>query len=97
MSRLGTGWGNGGASGEPILPLAWGLGDAMEPDWQAVDGEPGVRCRFQAVYGADPDFGLITAMPAVNAISAVVAARPGLVTAADLPLIVAAHGLRGGS
>jgi hypothetical protein len=33
-------------------------------------------------------------MPAVHAIPAVVAARPGLVTAADLPLIRAAHSVR---
>ena len=83
------------------LGLMWRLGNAMEPDWKPaegyvieVDGEPGVRCRFHAVYGAGADFGLITAMPAVHAIPAVVAARPGLVTAADLPLIVAAHAVR---
>lgn len=86
------------------LSLMWRLGNAMEPDWKPVEGyvievegDPGVRCRYSAVYGASPDFGLITAMPAVNAIPAVVAARPGLVTAADLPLIVAAHGVRSGA
>ncbi len=83
------------------LGLMWRLGDAMSPDWKPiegyqieVDGEPGVRCRFQAVYGAGADFGLVTAMPAVHAIPAVVAARPGIVTAAELPLIVARHALR---
>ncbi len=83
------------------LGLMWRLGDAMQPDWKPVDGyvievdgEPGVRCRFHAVYGKGADFGLITAMPAVHAIPAVVAARPGLVTAAELPLICAAYSVR---
>jgi hypothetical protein len=35
--------------------------------------------------------GLSTAMNAVHAIPAVCAARPGIVTAAELPMIVAAH------
>jgi hypothetical protein len=94
---------SGVAGGRPAIELGlmWRLGDAMEPDWRPVqgyvievDGEPGVRCRFHAVYGAGADFGLVTAMPAVHAIPAVVAARPGLVTAADLPLIAAAHCVR---
>jgi hypothetical protein len=83
------------------LGLMWRLGNAMSPDWKPVegyvievDGEPNVRCRFHAEYGAGADFGLVTAMPAVHAIPAVVAARPGLVTAADLPLVVAAHCVR---
>ena len=83
------------------LGLMWRLGSAMEPDWQTeegyvieIDGEPGVRCRFHAEYGADPDFGLITAMPAVHAIAAVCAARPGLVTVKDLRMTIAA-GLAG--
>ncbi|HXZ86842.1 MAG TPA: dihydrodipicolinate reductase [Myxococcota bacterium] len=94
---------SGIAHGRPAIELGlmWRLGDAMEPDWKPVegyvievDGEPGVRCRFHAEYGAGADFGLVTAMPAVHAIPAVVAARPGLVTAADLPLVVAAHCVR---
>ncbi len=90
-----------GMSGERAvieLGLMWRLGDAMEPDWKPeegyvieIEGEPGVRCRFHAEYGADPDFGLITAMPAVHAIPAVCAARPGTVTVSELPLIAAAH------
>ena len=95
---------SGIAGGRAVIELGlmWRLGNAMAPDWKPVegyvievDGEPNVRCRFHAEYGADPDFGLVTAMPAVHAIPAVVAARPGLVTAADLPLVVAAHCLRG--
>jgi hypothetical protein len=36
------------------------------------------------------DSGLKTAMPAINAIPAVCAARPGIVTAADLPVMTGA-------
>jgi hypothetical protein len=61
-----------------------------------VDGEPSVRSRFQIRPGpgwTDPDLmglGMImTAMPAVNAIPAVVAAPPGIVTYADLPVVTA--------
>ncbi len=61
-----------------------------------VDGEPSVRSRFQIRPGpgwSDPDLmglGMImTAMPAVNAIPAVVAAPPGIVTYAALPVVTA--------
>jgi hypothetical protein len=80
------------------LGLMWRLGQHMEPDWKAVEGyvievqgEPSVKCQLHAVYGKDPDFGLVTAMPAVHAIPHVVAAEPGLVSVAELPLICAAH------
>jgi 4-hydroxy-tetrahydrodipicolinate reductase len=61
-----------------------------------VDGLPTVRARLE--YLPPPDFqattfaefmvlGMImTAMPAINAIPDVVAARPGILTCADLPL-----------
>ncbi len=79
------------------LGLCWRLGNAMEPDWPTeegyvveVDGVPSVRARFAIQYPANlTDFGVATANPAVNAIRAVVAARPGLVTADQLPLIMA--------
>ena len=67
-----------------------------------VDGEPSVRSQFQIRPGAgwdEPDYmglGMImTAMPSVNAIAAVVAAEPGIATHATLPL-VCAHGLVAG-
>jgi 4-hydroxy-tetrahydrodipicolinate reductase len=59
-----------------------------------VDGEPGVRAQFQVLPPADwsePSYmglGMImTAMPAVNAIPAVVAAPPGIATHRTLPLV----------
>lgn len=62
-----------------------------------IQGRPCVRTKFEVYPGADfvaksfKDYmilGMImTAMPAVNAIPAVVAAAPGIATYADLPLI----------
>jgi 2,4-diaminopentanoate dehydrogenase len=80
------------------LGLLWRLGYSMEPDWPVedgyvieVDGIPNVRARYEIVYPASlTDFGITTANPAVNAVPAVVAARPGIVTADELPLVTAA-------
>lgn len=83
----------------------WKMGWAMEPDWPLrhgyfveIDGEPKVRSRFQILppdSWNEPGYmglGMImTAMPAVNAIAAVCAAGPGIVTYRDLPIITA-HG-----
>jgi hypothetical protein len=77
------------------LQLMWRLGSTMTPDWKAegyvveIEGQPNARLTFEA---KDPTAGggTTTAMNAIHAIAAVCAARPGIVTAADLPLIVAA-------
>jgi 4-hydroxy-tetrahydrodipicolinate reductase len=85
------------------LRFEWKMGTHLEPDWKLrhgyfieIDGEPRVRSQLQLLPPPDwdePDFmglGMImTAMPAVNAIPAVCAAPPGLVTAAQLPLVTA--------
>jgi hypothetical protein len=84
--------------------VQWKMGEHMEPDWQLrhgyfvdIDGEPRVRSQLQILPPKDwpeSDFmglGMImTAMPAVNAIPAVCAAAPGVVTHRDLPLVTAA-------
>jgi 4-hydroxy-tetrahydrodipicolinate reductase len=84
--------------------VRWKMGAHMEPDWPLrhgyfveVEGEPVVRSQLQILPGPDWDepgfmgLGMImTAMPAVNAIPAVCAARPGVVTYRDLPLVTAA-------
>lgn len=86
------------------LKVQWKMGRHMEPDWPLrhgyfveVDGEPAVRAQLQIFPPTDwseTDFmglGMImTAMPAVNAIRAVCAAAPGIVTYRDLPLAAAA-------
>ncbi len=77
------------------LQLMWRLGKTMIPDWRAegyvieIDGEPNVHLRFEA-QDLSAGGGATTAMNAVHAIAAVCAARPGIVTAAELPVIVAA-------
>jgi hypothetical protein len=77
------------------LQLMWRLGSAMAPDWKAegyvveIEGEPNARLTFEA-KDHTAGGGMTTAMNAVHAIPAVCAARPGIVTAAELPLIVAA-------
>jgi hypothetical protein len=82
------------------LGLLWRLGYAMAPDWPTeegyvieIDGVPNVRARYTVKYpDMLSDFGVTTAGPAVNAIRHVVAAKPGLVTADQIPLVTA-HGL----
>ncbi|SQD96840.1 MULTISPECIES: dihydrodipicolinate reductase [unclassified Parafrankia] len=85
--------------GRPLIELGllWRLGNAMEPDWpieegyvMEIRGHPNVRLRYEFEYSADAvDRDAHTANPAVNAVPAVVAAPPGLVTADDLPLVTA--------
>lgn len=78
------------------LQLAWTVGYDMTPYWKSegyvitVEGQPDVELRFHA-KGDTSGGGLTTGMNAVHAVPAVCAARPGIVTAAELPLIVAAH------
>lgn len=95
----------GASGGRSIVECCyqWKMGWAMEPDWPLrhgyfveIDGEPKVRSRFQILPPDSWDepgymgLGMImTAMPAVNAIAAVCAAAPGIVTYTDLPLITA--------
>jgi hypothetical protein len=95
LKGLWSGIANGGSVIE--LGLLWRLGYAMEPDWPTeegyvieIDGIPNVRARYAIHYPElQTDFGVTTAGPAVNAIGPVVAAPPGLVTADQLPLVVA--------
>ena len=88
--------------GRPLIELGllWRLGDAMEPDWPVgkhghvieVEATPSLRLEYEILRSDHMDAleaTSETAHPAVNAIPAVVAARPGLVTLADLPLITA--------
>jgi 4-hydroxy-tetrahydrodipicolinate reductase len=54
-----------------------------------IDGSPAIRCELELTEHSDHDFGARVAGAArlVNAIPAVVRARPGLLSALDLPLI----------
>jgi hypothetical protein len=88
--------------GRPVIVLehVTRLRDDLAPDWPqpagqgcyrvVVSGEPNYTLDLQ-LLGTDGDHNTAglkaTAMRLVNAIPAVVAARPGLITALDLPLI----------
>jgi len=58
-----------------------------------ISGSPRLQCEFQFDEGGDGMAGgyNITAMRVVNAIPAVCAARPGLVSTFDLPMITGRH------
>ncbi|NUU25935.1 MAG: dihydrodipicolinate reductase [Streptomycetaceae bacterium] len=84
--------------GRPVveLGLRWRLGNAMTPDWPInegysieIQGVPDIRVRCEIDPAGSGEHGASTANPAVNAVPAVVAARPGLVTVDELPLITA--------
>jgi hypothetical protein len=87
------------------IGLLWRLGNAMEPNWPIEEGHrveivavPGVRMRVEYLDPDDAvDRNAHTANPAVNAIPAVVAAAPGLVTVDELPLITAGSVLGAGA
>jgi 2,4-diaminopentanoate dehydrogenase len=78
----------------------WTMGAHVDPPFKLahghvikIDGRPSANIRIRVLPPADWDedgymgAGMIyTAMPAVNAVPAVVAARPGIVTFNDLPL-----------
>ena len=85
--------------------LRWTLGTDLEPVWPAPDGfsfevrgNPNVVLNMMfypedlanlTVESMASVGHLVTAMPVVNAIHAVIEARPGLITYADLPPITA--------
>ena len=89
----------GMVNGKPLIEigLLWRLGNSMQPDWPITEGYvmeiigvPNVRVRYELDSPQNPDdHSAHTANPPVNAIRAVVAARPGIVTVSDLPLITA--------
>ena len=94
----------GSCNGEPIAELRtiWTLGSVLGhrqvPEWKLafgylvhITGDPNVNLKlsFAPEDFATFDIGTTTAMPAVNAIPAVVAAPPGVFTPLDLPLITA--------
>ena len=84
------------------LRTTWTLGSVLghrqNPEWKLafgylveITGDPNVRLKlsFAPSDYETFDIGTTTAMPAVNAITAVVAAPPGVCTPLDLPLVTA--------
>lgn len=92
----------GVAYGRPVVIVehVTRVHDEVAPDWPeqvgqgeyriTIDGEPRIECAMHAV-GSDGDHNtgglIVTATKLLNAIPAVVAAEPGMVSATDLPLI----------
>lgn len=86
-----------------VLRYQWTMGRHVDAPFTLrhgyfveIDGEPGVRAQLQVLPPPDWDepgymgLGMImTAMPAVHAIPAVVAAPPGIATHRTLPLVTA--------
>ena len=86
-----------------IWTLGSALGHRQEPEWKIlygykiqVDAEPKVRLKLSFVPGDlnNFDIGITTAMPAVNAIPAVVSAAPGVLPIAALPTVTGRGQLR---
>jgi 2,4-diaminopentanoate dehydrogenase len=92
----------GSRAGRPISELrtTWTLGSVLghrqNPEWKlangyliGITGDPDVKLKmsFMPSDFEKFDVGTTTAMPAVNAIPAVVAAPPGVLTPLDLPII----------
>jgi hypothetical protein len=74
--------------------FVWKLGDAMTPNWPVTDGyvveiegDPGVRCKIEALRGGHLDGATTTAMAVVNAIPNVCAAPPGVVNDGRPPFV----------
>ncbi len=90
------------SGGKPVIIFRsfWKMDDDLEPNWgygsvkysMTIEGVPSMRVEFEPTTrhptGDEGYWGRIwTAMNAINAIPAVVAAAPGLRTHLDLPLV----------
>ncbi len=84
--------------------IAWRLTDELNSDWPMapdhytlrIDGVPNVDARIRFVPPDEwhpADFSILTALPSVNAIPAVCAAKPGLLTLRDVGLPYSPVGL----
>jgi hypothetical protein len=89
------------AGGRPRIECrsVWKLGERTTPDWPVehgyvidVEGTPSFRTRIEP--GEQWSGSISTALPLVNAISAVCAAPPGIVNYGEIPLICAAHAVQ---
>jgi hypothetical protein len=91
-----------------VMRTTWTLGSALgfkqEPEWPIlygykikVDGDPNVSLKlaFRPTDLATFDIGTTTAMPAINAVSSVVAAPAGVLSIFELPMVTARGKLLG--
>jgi hypothetical protein len=90
------------SAGKPVIVFRsfWKMDDDLDPNWGfgtikyslIIEGEPSMKVEFQPTRkhptGDEGYWGRVwTAMNAVNAIPAIVAAAPGIKTHLDLPLV----------
>jgi hypothetical protein len=84
--------------------IAWRLSDELNSDWPLapdhynlrIDGIPNLDAKIRWVPPEEwhpSDYSILTALPAVNAIPAVCAARPGMLTLRDVGLPYSPVGL----
>jgi 2,4-diaminopentanoate dehydrogenase len=79
------------------VSVAWYLTRNLIEDWcfddehyhLRVEGDPAIDCRIEleAPHWQDSDWSVLTALPAVNAVAKVVAARPGILGLDDVGLV----------
>lgn len=84
------------------ISVAWYLTDRLVENWTfdkehyrlSVKGDPGIDCRieFVAPDWQDSDWSVLTALPAVNAVAKVVAAKPGILGLDDVGLVTTPFG-----
>lgn len=101
------GW-NGKVGGKTVVQIrvAWYLTKNLAEGWEfdddhyeiMVQGEPSVRAKLRFIppeSWGNHEWDTMTAMPAVNVLGTVKAARPGILALADVGLAVAPAGLWG--
>jgi 2,4-diaminopentanoate dehydrogenase len=104
-----AGW-NGRVNGRTVVrfQLTWYLTKHLNEGWEfddnhyhiVIKGEPEVQTRIRFVppkSWGNHDWDTMTALPAVNAVFDVVAARPGILTLRDVGLPAAPAGVWGGA
>ena len=95
---LRSAWvGTSGGTERIRVSVAWYLTDRLVENWTfdkehyrlGVKGDPDIDCRIEFIAPAwqDSDWSVLTALPAVNAVTKVVAARPGILGLDDIGLI----------
>jgi hypothetical protein len=79
--------------------IIWRISNEVAPEWPSgeasweviVSGDPDLRCRIDVKSKLGRSISLVTAMHAVNAIPAVIAAPPGIKTRLDLAPFAGGH------
>lgn len=104
-AALRGGW-RGKVGGRTVVQIrvAWYLTKLLNEDWEfpddqyviTIDGEPNIAARIRFLppeHWGNHEWDTMTALPVVNAVAEVKAARPGVLTLKDVGLPVAPAGL----